>query len=233
VPQYIWAQEPMPNDFSVRGQKRGQNTPAANVGYASLPYGSFQRYLAGDAGAVRVASDTPYPGQNKATTRDAEDSYAVMMHISKALGVNCTYCHNSQSFRSWSLSSAQRATAWYGIRMVRDINFGYITPLTSVFPANRKGPMGDPYKVNCLTCHQNQAKPLGGVSMIAQYPYMRSPVAMQAAQPIGGAGNVPAVFDRPASMGDRVLPADPAQQQGQQQPVGSRESTPPAPAPAR
>jgi photosynthetic reaction center cytochrome c subunit len=207
VPQYIWAQEPMPDKFSVRGQKRGQNTPAANVGYASLPYASFQRYLSGDAGSVRVASDSAYPGRNTASTRDAEDSYAIMMHVSKALGVNCTYCHNSQSFRSWSLSRAQRATAWYGIRMVRDINFGYIQPLQTVFPANRKGPMGDPYKVNCLTCHQNQAKPLGGVSMLAQYPYMRSPVAMQAAQPIGGEGNVPAVLDRPASISERICRA--------------------------
>jgi photosynthetic reaction center cytochrome c subunit len=228
VPQYIWAQEPMPDKFSVRGQKRGQNTPAANVGYASLPYSAFQRYLSGDPGSIRVASDSPYPGRNSATTRDAEDSYAIMMHTSKALGVNCTYCHNSQSFRSWSLSRAQRATAWYGIRMVRDINFGYIQPLQGVFPANRKGPMGDPYKVNCLTCHQNQAKPLGGVSMLAQYPYMRSPAAMQAAQPIGGAGNVPAVLDRPAAISERILPGDVPQQQGQAQPVGSRESTPPA-----
>jgi hypothetical protein len=93
--------------------------------------------------------------------------------------------------------------------------------------------MGDPYKVNCLTCHQNQAKPLGGVSMLAQYPYMRSPVAMQAAQPIGGAGNVPAVLDRPASMADRILPGDVPQQQGQQAPVDLRESTPPAPTPAQ
>jgi photosynthetic reaction center cytochrome c subunit len=116
--------------------------------------------------------------------------------------------------------------------MVRDINFGYIQPLQAVFPANRKGPMGDPYKVNCLTCHQNQAKPLGGVSMLAQYPYMRSPVAMQAAQPIGGPGNVPATLDRPGGMTDRILPGDVAQQQGTQEPVGSRESTPPA-APAQ
>jgi hypothetical protein len=59
VPQYIWAQEPKPDDFSVRGQKRGQNTPAANVGYASLPYSAFQRYLSGDPGSIRVASDSP------------------------------------------------------------------------------------------------------------------------------------------------------------------------------
>jgi photosynthetic reaction center cytochrome c subunit len=232
VPNYVWSQEPAPDRLSVRGQKRGQNTPAANVGYASLPYGAFQRYLSGDPGAIRVASDSAYPGRNSATTRDAEDSYAIMMHVSKALGVNCTYCHNSQSFRSWSLSRGQRATAWYGIRMVRDINGAFISPLATVFPANRKGPLGDPYKVNCLTCHQNQAKPLGGISMLAQYPYLRPPRPMPVAQPIGGEGGAPAALDQPGPMTDRILPGDVAQQAGAQ-PVGSREATPPAPAPAR
>lgn len=228
VPAYVWSQEPAPDRLSVRGQKRGQNTPAATVGYASLPYNAFEKYLAGDTGAVRVASNSAYPGLQNATTRDAEDSYAIMMHVSKALGVNCTYCHNSQSFRSWSLSRGQRATAWYGIRMVRDINQNYITSLASIFPANRKGPLGDPYKVNCLTCHQNQAKPLGGIAMIDQYPYLRSPVPIPAAQPIGGEGAAPAALDQPAPMTDRILPGDVAQQQGAQ-PVGSREATTPAP----
>ena len=96
-----------------------------------------------------------------------------MMHISSALGVNCTYCHNTQSFRAWNLSRAQRATAYYGIRMVRDVNENYISSLQAVFPANRKGPHGDPYKVNCTTCHQGLSKPLGGVSMLAQAPVLR------------------------------------------------------------
>ena len=81
-----------------------------------------------------------------------------MMHMSSALGVNCTYCHNTQSFRQWSISRPQRANAWYGIRMVRDINVNYIGSLTHVFPAYRKGPQGDPNKVNCGTCHQAQVQ---------------------------------------------------------------------------
>jgi photosynthetic reaction center cytochrome c subunit len=89
--------------------------------------------------------------------------------------------------------------------------------------------MGDPYKVNCLTCHQNQAKPLGGVSMLAQYPYMRSPVAMQAAQPIGGGGERAGRSRSPGIDQRAHLPGDVLQQQGQQQPAGSRESTPPTP----
>lgn len=91
--------------------------------------------------------------------------------------------------------------------------------------------MGDPYKVNCLTCHQNQAKPLGGVQMLSQYPYLRARAPSPVAQPIGGRGGVPAALDQPAPMTDRILPADVAQQQGAE-PVGSREATPP-PVPAQ
>lgn len=175
VPEYVWTPEAPTDRLSVRGQKRGQNTPDANVGYASLPNGVFEQYLGGNAQSARVAADSAYPGHQPLTTRDAENSYAIMMHLSKALGVNCTFCHNSQSFRSWSLSSAQRATAWYGIRMVRDVNGSHIIPLAKagVFPPNRLGPTGAPLQVNCLTCHQGVNKPLGGQSMIKDYPYLR------------------------------------------------------------
>jgi photosynthetic reaction center cytochrome c subunit len=182
VPQYVWAQQPPVDRLSIRGQRRGQNAPDPNVGYASLPYDVFPELLGGNEASVRVASDSAYPGVQTVTTKDAEKSYAIMMHLSQSLGVNCTYCHNSQSFRSWSLSSAQRATAWYGIRMVREINGRYITPLTPIFPANRKGVMGDPYKVNCLTCHQGANKPLGGMAVLNDYPYLRPPAARPAVQ---------------------------------------------------
>ena len=84
--------------------------------------------------------------------------------------MNCTFCHNTQSFGSWSNSTPQRTTAWHGIRMAGSINETYITPLTDVFPENRLGPMGDPYKVNCTTCHQGLNRPMGGARMVADYP---------------------------------------------------------------
>ena len=132
-----------------------------------------------------------------------------MMQVSSALGVNCTYCHNTQSFRAWNLSRAQRGTAYYGIRMVRDINDAYLTSLANVFPANRKGPMGDVQKVNCTTCHQGVSKPLGGVSMIAQAPSLRGPSVRPAAQEGGPAAGeaVPKAFNQPAAMTGRNEPA--------------------------
>jgi photosynthetic reaction center cytochrome c subunit len=204
VPKNVWANVDPSPQHTIRGNRRGQNAPDPNVGYASLPYASFQDYFAGNPKAVRVASSSPYPGANALTTRNAEDSYGVMMHVSQALGVNCTYCHNSQSFRSWSLSRAQRATAWYGIRMVRDINQAYITPLTPVFPAHRKGKQGDPWKVNCLTCHQGLNKPLGGKSMLPDYPYLR--VASAPLAPVAGEAGVPAAMAQPTTMAPRIAP---------------------------
>jgi photosynthetic reaction center cytochrome c subunit len=155
VPGAVWSvADNRPNPGSLWGNKRGQNAPDPIVGYASLPSDPLAAYLGGN-GNIRVAAGTALPNPtHSASIKDAESSYGLMMHISSALGVNCTYCHNSQSFRDWSLSSAQRGTAYYGIRMVREANEGYINPLQPIFPANRKGPHGDPYKVSCATCHR-------------------------------------------------------------------------------
>ncbi len=206
VPVYRWTEEAgTPNRNTIVGNKHGQNTPDANVGYASLPSDAFAHYLRGNA-QIRVAASSPFPdpATHRASIKDAEASYGLMMHISKSLGVNCTYCHNTQSFRSWSLSRSQRATAYYGIRMVRDVNDEYLTSLTSVFPANRKGPHGDVFKVNCMTCHQGLAKPLNGVSMLADNPMLKGPPVTVARQEGGpnAAKTVPAAFHRPAAMTD-------------------------------
>ena len=176
VPVNKWALDPVGGDNmrTIRGNKHGQNTPDVNVAYASLPSNAFATYLRGDAN-IRVASSHALVSSDHVVSiKDAEKTYGLMMHLSQSLGVNCTYCHNTQSFRAWNLSRAQRNTAWYGIRMVRDINDDYISGLGPVFPANRKGAFGDPYKVNCLTCHQGQAKPLNGVSMLKDYPQLKT-----------------------------------------------------------
>jgi photosynthetic reaction center cytochrome c subunit len=54
--------------------------------------------------------------------------------------------------------------------MVRDADNAYIDPLRPVFPASRLGPLGDPLKVNCTTCHQGAYKPLNGAHMLEDYP---------------------------------------------------------------
>jgi photosynthetic reaction center cytochrome c subunit len=118
---------------------------------------------------------------NRNSTKQAEFTYGLMMHMSQSLGVNCTYCHNTQSFQSWDVSPPTRATAWYGIRMARDLNNDYMTPLTATFPAHRLGPKGDVAKVACGTCHQGAFKPLYGAEMAKHHRELLGPLPVTVA----------------------------------------------------
>jgi photosynthetic reaction center cytochrome c subunit len=153
LPAYSWSFTPEARTDTILGNKHGQNTPAKVVGYSSLPNDPNGWYFVGNR-EIRVAANEIHPGNQPANIHDAEATYGLMMRVSGALGVNCTFCHNTHSFRDWETSRLQRVTAWHGIRMVRQANEEYIQPLQTVFPADmgRLGPMGDPLKVNCQTC---------------------------------------------------------------------------------
>jgi photosynthetic reaction center cytochrome c subunit len=153
----------------------GQNIAAKSVAYSSLPYDPFTPFLSQD-NDIRVIGDTVLPQGNRNSIKQAEWTYGLMMHMSDALGVNCTYCHNTRSFYSWDQSAPQRTTAWYAIRHVREMNNDYVTPLGEVLPASRKGPLGDPYKIYCATCHQGAYKPLYGAAMLKDYPSLAQPL---------------------------------------------------------
>ena len=183
VPVYNWNLGPPPGDpLKLAGNKRGKDTPLAVVAYSDLPNQPYATYLNTNPQVIRVAANQPYPSRADTMPIDsARATYGLMMHMSSSLGVNCTYCHNTQSFRQWSISRPQRTNAWYGIRMVRDINVNYIGGLANVFPAYRKGPQGDPNKTNCGTCHQNQAKPMGGYPMLKDYPELAGAGGLRAA----------------------------------------------------
>ncbi len=171
VPDYYWYRgSDIPETRGLAARRRGQNLAAASVGSSSLPYEPFSALIDDPDGDAKVASATALPQQPMRSMVTTETTYALMMHISESLGVGCTYCHNSQSFTNWSGSTAVRPTAWYGIRMARDLNQNYMSPLQPVYPANRLGPQGDAPKLNCSTCHQGVAKPLYGVSMLDNYP---------------------------------------------------------------
>jgi photosynthetic reaction center cytochrome c subunit len=158
---------------SLMGDLAGQNIGALSVGYSSLPNDPFTPYLLQDL-PIRVNGNQAlkFTGQqaNLATTKQAEHTYGLMAHMSNSLGVNCTFCHNTRAFQSWSEAPPQRVTAWHGIRMARDLNVAYMEPLTATFPANRKGVKGDVAKVNCGTCHQGVNKPLLGAQMAKNHP---------------------------------------------------------------
>ena len=198
VPKEIWfTADSQPQGSNFIGNKMGQNTPADSVKLASLPYDPFTSYLLKDE-PIRVNATKALPtsgGQGESIQR-TEKTYALMEHMSSGLGVNCTYCHNTRSFGEWAGGPPQRVTAWHGIRMARDINLAYMEPLTAVFPAERKGELGDVPKANCATCHNGAYKPLLGQSMLkdhpelaAHRPYTAPPPAPADAPPAAAAGD--------------------------------------------
>lgn len=175
IPQQVWFKEPTKKTGNgLLGNKDGQNTPVAASGYSSLPNDYFAQYLTGDD-KIRVQGTTALPTGNKSSINSTEETYALMMHMSTSLGVNCTYCHNTQNIGSWEESPPQRSTAWYGLRMVRDLNNNYMVPITDLFPPHRLGPTGDVAKANCGTCHQGAFKPLYGQSMLKDFPFLTGP----------------------------------------------------------
>ncbi len=196
VPAQVWFQpEPDRQAARMAGSSAGQNQPAMQVGVTSLPGDGLTPYLLKDQ-PIRVAGTTALPAGNRSSTKQAEYTYSLMMHMSSSLGVNCTYCHNSRAFGEWEESTPQRATAWHGIRMARTLNTEYLEPLTSTFPASRLGSQGDVAKLNCATCHQGAHKPLYGAPMLKAHPELAAPLAAamaKAAEPAAAAATDTAV----------------------------------------
>jgi photosynthetic reaction center cytochrome c subunit len=173
VPQNVWFTNPGESSSSgLTAGNAGMNKPSAAVGLTALPYDPLTRFLLEDHN-IRVVSETALPNGNRASIKQTEGTYAMMIHISQSLGVNCDYCHNSRSFAVWDASTPKRTTAWYGIRMARDLNNAYLLPLKPVFPAHRLGVLGDVAKVSCATCHQGLFKPFYGDSMAKDYPELQ------------------------------------------------------------
>jgi photosynthetic reaction center cytochrome c subunit len=181
IPQQVWYRSnPQPYGSNFIGDKAGQNSPDPVVNLSSLPNDPFTPFLLGKED-IRVNGPTALPSGNRHSIKQAEWTYGLMTHTSQALGVNCTYCHNTRSFQEWEGAPPQRAVAWYGIRMARALNNEYLEPLADVFPANRKGELGDVAKTNCATCHQGAYKPLNGTPMVVDYPELVGPVVEKVA----------------------------------------------------
>lgn len=170
VPPEIWFRDPGPRRApGSLGDHAGQNTPAPAAGFTSLPYDPLTPFL-DERNEIRVVATAALPGNDYHSIKQTEWTYALMMNMSQALGVNCTFCHNSRSFMSWDASTPQRVTSWYGIRMVRDLNRAYLDPLADKLPPARHGPLGDGPKADCATCHAGLPKPLFGAAMARDYP---------------------------------------------------------------
>ena len=202
VPQYVWFDNPGPPQAQgMLGGRAGQNSPTLGPGMSSLPYDPFSPFY-DKANEIRAISTTALPDGNHTSIKQTEWTYALMYSISSALGVNCTFCHNTRSFAEWDTSTPQRATAWYGIRMVRDLNQNVLDPLKATLPPHRWGPEGDGPKLNCMTCHQGVYQPLFGASSLKDYIELSSDTA-GAVPPDADAAPAPA----PASPAAPAMPA--------------------------
>ena len=175
VPQYTWFNaDENPGSGMLGWSGNGQNRANEQVGLTSMDADPFTDLIE-DTGKIRVGGKTVLPQSDVASSsiQDTEKTYSLMMHMSTALDVNCTYCHNSRNFGTWTSSTPQRVTAWHGINMAQALNTEYVAPLSSVLPEHRLGPTGEGQKINCQTCHQGVAKPLGGLEMAKNYPSLQ------------------------------------------------------------
>jgi len=174
VPPNVWFNDPGPLQAGGFAQMpAGKNHPASVAKYSALPLDPFTPFLE-QKNDIRVQSTTALRTDSRKSMKQTEWTYALMMSMSQSLGVNCDYCHNTRSFADWTNSTPQRVTAWYGIRMVRDLNDAFLDPLKPVFPEYRLGhALGDSPKVNCATCHNGVYKPLFGISMAKNFPELK------------------------------------------------------------
>jgi photosynthetic reaction center cytochrome c subunit len=187
VPRQVWFKTP-PQDLKADfiGWRGGQNQASKAVGLTSLPYDPFTPYLL-DAQTIGVGAGTALPTGHVASIVHTEQTYGLMIHMAEGLGVNCTFCHNTHNFKDWTGVPPQRAKAWYGIRMARELNNDYLVPLTATFPPNRLGPTGDVAKINCATCHRGVYKPLFGAPMAKDFPELQAGAALPATQRLASA----------------------------------------------
>lgn len=177
---------------------------------SSDPFTTFLLQPVGGA-EVRITGKAALVTGPRASVQHAEKTQGLMIHISKSLGVNCTFCHNSRAFQSWEESSPQRVTAWQGLNMVRDVNTQFLEPLNTAFPLipeGRIGPNGDTAKVNCATCHLGTNKPLKGAQMAKFYPALLTPYVVPAAP--AAAASAPAEAASAAQPAETPASAPPA-----------------------
>jgi photosynthetic reaction center cytochrome c subunit len=169
VPANVWYEPDIAHAAGFFYDDRGMGHPGPSNGSTGLPLNSFAPVLA-PQDAIRVVATQALPTGFGASIQTTEATYALMIHMSESLGVNCTFCHNTRAFSQWAESTPQRVTAWQGIQMVRELDATYLDPLKETLPATRLGPHGDGPKVDCKTCHQGVSKPLLGESMAKDFP---------------------------------------------------------------
>jgi photosynthetic reaction center cytochrome c subunit len=225
APQYTWHFSLPPGGLhGAAATTSGENAPSAAADTSALPSDPFTPFLL-NAAKIDVQGATALPDGNRTSIEQTNWTYALMMHFAHSLGVGCNYCHNSRAFSIWDQGTPNRVTAWYGIQMVRDLNRNFMVPITNIFPAGRRGTMGDVAKINCETCHQGAYAPFYGAHVVAGYPSLTHPTngATQSAQ------SAPLPFSLPsASKASSIMPATGPKEASLSVPVSSGPAAQPA-----
>lgn len=178
IPAGSWTVQPPPyGDRNAAEADTGQNLPSAVAGLTSLPYDPLTPFLL-NAMPIRVTARTALPSGDRSSINQTDWTYALMIHFSDSLGVNCTYCHNTRAFEEWDQGTPNRLIAWHGISMVRDLNRNYMMPLGAVYPREMRGKLGDASMVSCASCHNGAYKPFYGASELSSYPELMHGVTM-------------------------------------------------------
>ena len=170
APQYTWNFQLPPGGLhGYAATATGENMPSPAADLSSLPSDPYTPFLL-NANPINVQGLHALPYGNRTSIEQTNWTYALMMNFAHSLGVGCNYCHNSRAFSVWDQGTPNRVTAWYGIEMVRALNNNFMVPITNLFPASRRGPMGDVAKINCETCHQGAYAPYYGAHVVDTYP---------------------------------------------------------------
>lgn len=210
VPLHVWFDSP-PSATRFQGiPGTPRYAPATMAGLTSLPIGALRPYLV-DAEEIRIQEARAISDTHGSSIKQTEWTYALMVHMSSALGVNCTYCHNSRAFGDWAQSPPTRATAWHGVRMVRELNTEFLEPLQPLLPEKHRGDLGDAPKASCTTCHQGAFKPLLGVSMLKDFPELAEAKPQPAKKPVAKKEVAPPTENPSAPTAPNPAPANPAQ----------------------
>jgi len=174
VPSGVWFNV-TPVNLAASGWSANQNRATDVSQSTSLPSDALEKYLA-DYNTIRVHDlESRVDNEGTATVQDTERTYSLMNYISNSLDVNCTYCHNTRAFYDLDQSTPQLDQSQLGIAMVQEMNTEWLPEIADVLPAERLGTMhGDVPKVGCMTCHKGENKPVGGMSMVSDWPELRS-----------------------------------------------------------
>jgi photosynthetic reaction center cytochrome c subunit len=200
VPGQAWFPDaPKPERRFVGYQDNWQES--ADTVRKFFPDNGFAEYFLDDQ-PIAVISTTSVPDGTIGSWPEAKRIYEMMMQLSDGIGVNCGYCHQSRAFQDWKQSSPHRWTAWYAIRMVRDLNRNFLLPVADivqesrtlehensipVIPVRMKGTQTGEGLVVCATCHFGLPQPMNGANMLKDYPGL-APVTAPAGESNAHAG---------------------------------------------